>query len=100
MRTPAVVLRILCLSLFLTPVATISEFSPQSAAGRGILIRGFIVTTVGGKNEAAKNSPSEDIYLPNVKVVLRDLSSNVESEPVITDLSGRFTARVAHPGKF
>ena len=36
----------------------------------------------------------EEVFLPNVRVTLRDRQSGFVSEPVVTDLSGRFTALV------
>jgi hypothetical protein len=72
-----------------------------STQSPGPLVRGFIAAQVGGAAEPNTASlPIEDIYLPNVRVVVRDLATGTDSEPVTTDLSGRFTARVAAPGRF
>lgn len=83
------------------------KFIPQGSSasalrsGRGALVRGYIVASTGGKSELGPSAPPlEDIYLPNVQVVLRDVSTNTDSVPVKTDLSGRFTARVERPGKY
>ncbi len=91
----------LVLIAFLSLVIFSAILFTQPTAPKGPLVRGFIAANVGGRSELGPSSPPiEDIYLPNVRVVLRDLSTNVLSDPVTTDLSGRFTARVKHPGRF
>jgi hypothetical protein len=69
---------------------------------RPVLVRGFIAANVGGgKSERGANSPAlEEIYLPNIEVVLRDPTTNTDSPPATTDLSGRFTTRVNGPGHY
>lgn len=71
------------------------------AASNGPLVRGFIAASVGGKNELGdKSPPREDVYLPGVRVFLRDPQTKTDSHAVTTDLSGRFTIRVAKPARY
>lgn len=84
---------------FLPSPQVVPTTSAQTARFVRPLVRGYIVTSVGGKDDGGKNT-TEDIYLPNVRVILRDLKTRAISDPVTTDLSGRFTARVASTGSF
>lgn len=72
----------------------------QTPEDRGPLIRGFVVAPVHLKRQRRELAQRDVVYLPNVRVVLRDVGTNDESQPVTTDLSGRFTARVKRPGRY
>jgi hypothetical protein len=46
----------------------------------GVLVRGFVAAKVGGKSELCGNSPPmEDIYVPNIEIVLRSLTTGADS---------------------
>jgi hypothetical protein len=79
-----------------------SASAPQPGPKKKALVRGFITVLVGSKNTlTAVNipAPTEEIYVPNVKVTVRNLLTNTDSDPVITDLSGRFTAHITTPAR-
>lgn len=86
------------------PAAARLGSATAPSAPRGMnepLVRGYIAVTVGGKRaHEAKGAPTEDIYVPNVKVVLRDEADNIASDAALTDLSGRFTVRALKPGRY
>jgi hypothetical protein len=71
-----------------------SASAPQPGPTKKALVRGFITVVAGGPSELGQklSSPREVIYLPNIKVTVHDLLNNTQSDPVTTDLSGRFTA--------
>lgn len=82
------------------PTPGVQSATPQSGPVKKALIRGFITAAVGGKSELGQNSfPLEEIYLPDIKVTVRNLLTNTDSDPVVTDLSGRFTARITEPAR-
>ncbi|MCP3143047.1 hypothetical protein [Pyxidicoccus xibeiensis] len=64
----------------------------QAATPPPPLVRGYIAARVGDGDRV----PRHDVFLPGVKVYLRNLSTGAVSHPRETDLSGRFT--VATPG--
>src|SRR5215471_7110468 len=101
MRTPPLVSTITGLMVFAALCAALPGAAVAQAGAPEPLVRGFIAASVGGKSETAGATlPAETIYLPNVRVVLRNLTTQSDSEPATTDLSGRFTARLDGPGKF
>ncbi len=68
--------------------------SAQPPATVTTAVRGYIASAVGGKVDPAVASvrfSSHDVFLPGVKVVLKNASTQATSPPVLTDLSGRFT---------
>lgn len=63
----------------------------QAATARPPLVRGYIAARVGDGDRV----PRHDVYLPGVKVYLRNLSTGATSDSQETDLSGRFTLPAA-----
>jgi len=58
----------------------------QPTVPHSVLVRGFIAANAGGTSELGANSPPlEEIYLPNIEVVLRDPTTNTDSPLVRTD---------------
>lgn len=61
------------------------------------VVRGYIVASVGRSGDAERSAlysrtlAAKDIYLPGVTVYLDDPQTGKTSEPIKTDLSGRFT---------
>jgi hypothetical protein len=106
MRVLPTVAKILSLALFVACAALLFEprgFTSQSP--QPAFVRGFIAASVGGVNfktlrQGVANAPLEDIYIPNVRVTLRNLTTLTDSGPVTTDLSGRFTVRVPQQGRY
>jgi len=67
------------------------------------LVRGYIAVSVGGNLDtpgAPTRIPIRDIFIPGVKVFLTNLLNGTQSEPVLTDLSGRFTLRVQNTSRY
>ena len=65
------------------------------------MVRGFIAVSVGAQPGIAAGSlTAEVIELPAIQVVLREAGTSNDSDPSITDLSGRFTTLVKKPGKY
>jgi hypothetical protein len=70
------------------------------------LVRGYIAVAVGRSPQAegsgiyAREYPGKTIYLPRVTVYLRDAQTGKSSEESVTDLSGRFTVRVAGESRY
>ncbi|RKG85085.1 hypothetical protein D7V88_20655 [Corallococcus terminator] len=60
------------------------------------LVRGYIAARVGDDQRMARH----DVYLPGVKVYLRDLSTGATTQPRETDLSGRFTLAANAKSRF
>src|SRR4030095_15658639 len=59
------------------------------------IVRGYIAVAVGDKESiGAAATPGEEIYLPSIQIVLREVGTTNDSPPSITDLSGRFTTVV------
>jgi hypothetical protein len=88
----AVVAGLSGVALVAFPHRSVTQPAPPVADAQA---RGFIAVRVGGKSELGADSfVPEEVFLPNVRVTLRDRQSGFVSEPVVTDLSGRFTALV------
>jgi hypothetical protein len=72
--------------------------------GGGALIRGYVAVRVGGANQGGDfpgGKPQRtDIYLPDVLVTLRNPETGDVTDPVRTDLSGRFTTRAALKARY
>lgn len=82
-----------------SPIRGAESHSPQKvAATKKALVRGFITASVGLRDSQIVE-PVEEIYLPNIKVTVRNMLTNTDSDPVVTDLSGRFTARILEPAR-
>lgn len=60
------------------------------------IVRGYIATSL----QDATGAPGSHIYLPAIEVYLLEVETGVESEPVPTDLSGRFTLYGYVPGRY
>lgn len=76
--------------------------APSQQRFRPQLVRGYIATRVGKDDPtgaAAKLAP-RDIFLPDVRVFLRDLLNGTDGQPVTTDLSGRFTLRAERASRY
>src|ERR1700752_3247296 len=87
--------------LFAAVVAGTWAYFPLAPPSGPTLVRGYIAVTVGGRGMGlAGVDPVEQIHLSSVEVVLRQAGTSVDSEPVVTDLSGRFTAHVKSPGSY
>ncbi|MCH7700398.1 MAG: hypothetical protein IID37_01805 [Planctomycetes bacterium] len=77
---------------------------PPPEPGPGVFVRGYIATRVfelgpGGVTGRAPTT-SQDIYIPGVKVFLTDTLTAATTDPVTTDLSGRFTTPLVQPGRY
>ena len=65
------------------------------------VVRGYIAIAVDmGHGIAASTASTDQVYLPSIQVVLRETGTTNDSEPSITDLSGRFTTQVKKPGQY
>lgn len=71
------------------------------------LVRGYLAVAVGRSPKAeasggiyARELEGKDIYLPGVEVYLEDRKNNKRSEPVATDLSGRFSLQAPSAADF
>jgi hypothetical protein len=64
---------------------------------RGGLVRGYIATAVVGRE--GTQGGLQDVFLPQVKVYLKNTASLSETARVTTDLSGRFTLE-ARAGRY
>lgn len=74
----------------------ITERTPE-----GPLVRGYLAARIGVESidkDAPHSAP--DIYLPSIRVTLRDPRTGEESAPTMTDLSGRFTLRAPRKGRY
>ncbi len=103
MRFQLLLARILDKWLFPTVLLIVLLIVPafSFAASNELVVRGFLAASVGGKSELGdKSPPVEVIYLPGVHVFLRDPQTNVDTDAVTTDLSGRFTIRVKNPARY
>jgi hypothetical protein len=70
-------------------------------APKGVFVRGYIATTVGGRVDVpGVPPPARDVFLPGINVFLRNDQTGEESKPAITDLSGRFTLRAPSEGRY
>ena len=77
---------------------------------RGIgssLVRGYLAVAIGNSSRAEVSRgifdsgvEAKDIYLPRVAVYLQDAISGNPTDPVQTDLSGRFTLPVPRPSRY
>ena len=73
----------------------------QAAPSHDVVVQGFIATKTAVASEVGKGAAApEQIYIPGVKVILKDLVNHVDSVGVFTDLSGRFTSRIAPKTRF
>lgn len=72
----------------------------QPRSNAPLFVRGYIAVTTGGNVDVPRNLarlPAHDVYVPDVKVFLRDLATGTDGASVQTDLSGRFTLRPHNP---
>ena len=91
-------------------VAAAIYFIPQpaksqpSGASRPRMIRGFIAAIVDPRLAEVRKSisafPTREVYLPGATVVARNLNDNSETDPVKSDLSGRFTVWAKTEGRY
>lgn len=77
----------------------------QPAPRRGpLIVRGYIATDVASRRDipgiAAAQFLPRDVYLPGIRVFLKNLSGGDDSKPNTTDLSGRFTLLAPKPGRY
>ncbi len=70
------------------------------------LVRGYIAVAVGRSAQAegfgiyAREYAGKTIYLPRVAVYLQDAQTGKPTDEAVTDLSGRFTVRVAGESRY
>lgn len=66
------------------------------------VVRGYIATHIPDRRTETAQFPlsGEDVYLPNLNVSLLNVQTGVRSDPVTTDLSGRFTFPPKSPGTY
>jgi hypothetical protein len=84
-------------SFLMTGKPSVQASPPNQEA----VVQGFIATKTAVASDAGKGAPPpEELYLPGVKVILKDLINHVDSEGVFTDLSGRFTAKISGKTRF
>jgi len=90
---------LLALSSLAAACAPTSTTEPPSRVSP--VVRGYLVTsvesapTIGGAEGEVRQ-----VYLPDVEVWLENAGSGEVSEPVITDLSGRFQVPPQPPGRY
>lgn len=66
---------------------------------RSVTVRGYIAVAVNPVAGVPTNL-ARDIYLPQVKVYLKNSVTGATSDPVLTDLSGRFTLHARSAGRY
>jgi len=79
-----------------------SPSTAQPAPKRGpLIVRGYIAADIGARETPGIAAlPSRDIFLPGIRVFLKNLSGGADSKPNTTDLSGRFTLLAPKPGRY
>lgn len=91
------------LSILLLAVSCSPKEKKQGSQANSV-VRGYIATNIdanqGKGHKLAFRLDGEDIYLPNIAVFLLNLGTETKSDPVITDLSGRFTFPAQPPGRY
>jgi cytochrome c5 len=87
-----------------TCVYYFTEHSSAQQAPRRfpLFVRGYIAATVFSRSQTLFEGSrgAHDVFLPGIKVFLRNAGTNVESGTAETDLSGRFTLRPPVPGRY
>lgn len=64
----------------------------EASLGFGGSVVGFLIAApVAGGDDRQEELAGDDIYVPNVAVVLEEVATGRRSDQVLTDLSGRFT---------
>jgi PKD domain len=77
--------------------------SAQPLLPKDVIARGYISIAIDGRENVpivAKDAPARDVYLPEVTVVLQEAQSGATTDPVLTDLSGRFNVLHVPPGRY
>ena len=84
-----------------------SRSQPPVNGGKSVgmpLVRGYVAAAVSQDKPNPDGPPapgsSRDVFLPGVTVFLHDLVTNTDTSSVRTDLSGRFTLRAPHAGRY
>lgn len=95
---------LLALASFAYLLSTMVLSQPGAGQRPPRMIRGFMAAIVDLKlsdtTKAASFFPTREVYLPGATVFARNLIDNTDSDPVRTDLSGRFTVWVKHEGRY
>jgi len=72
---------------------------PKVAAGGGV--HGSLYVDAGTNAvEVSLNASQARIFLPDIKVYLRNMVTGVDSAPVVTDLFGRYAFPTQPPGRY
>lgn len=67
------------------------------------LVRGYLAASLERRADKRDVTPyftADDVFLPGKKVLLHNLLTGEKSQPVVTDLSGRFTFPPQGPGRY
>lgn len=88
--------------ILLLPVLLLSSIAcePTTEAGSRVspVVRGYLATPL--HDLAGNDGRVLNVYLPDVEVWLEDATTKETTEPVITDLSGRFQVPPQEPGRY